>query len=96
MKTQTNQVDSKSNLDKFRAQSIAKQALNDADNDCQIYFEVYQNRMAGNLISGFKQIESHRVSNYDLNVSLGLQFCCQELPELSYQQSPKLLGAKND
>ena len=90
-----NQTDSPSNsLDNFRANSIAKQALNDADNDAQIYFQVYQNRLLDNMVSGFQQLESHRVSNYDLQANLGLQFCL-EIPQLSCQTSQRFLPQNN-
>ena len=90
-----NQTDLQSNsLDNFRANSIAKQALNDADNDAQIYFQVYQNRLLDNMVSGFQQIESHRVSNYDLQANLGLQFCL-EIPQLSCQVNQKFLPQNN-
>jgi len=90
-----NQQDLPSNsLDNFRANSIAKQALNDADNDAQIYFQVYQNRLLDNMVSGFQQIETHRVKNYDLQANLGLQFCL-EVPQLSCQTSQKFLPQNN-
>lgn len=77
-------------MNDFRSKSIAKQALNDADNDARIYFEIYQNRLIENMVSGFGQIEQKRVANYDLQANLGLQFC-QELPQLNPQKASNLL-----